>query len=315
MSSQTPGPSAKRRRVEAANKTLLKPFRSPLINRPKPGADDAGDGPANPDGEQPGISTPSKPTTGRGLRTTSSTGPQVGTGKGKAPGRLSLHSAGSPLAHKTNQASSDLFKAPEIKLPVGSAPPTLKLEDLPKRYELGSLSDRLSKCDGFFAMADVLEEATSACLKDLEDEIKVRKEANRKAHEEDQAKRPRGQTDKELMEAIAKWRRAGRIAAEELFEMVKGRYADTGGMKGWKEDRKRKREESRSMWGFEGSGQNAKRGDDGEEEEGAEYGEGRGEEEDDDDEDEGYTMEIMLRSLEIEPKTLGYNPVDDTWQD
>lgn len=60
--SQTPGPAAKRRRVDAANATLRKPFRSPMIRRPSestPGQESTPSAPRP--GPAPGA-TPARPT-------------------------------------------------------------------------------------------------------------------------------------------------------------------------------------------------------------------------------------------------------------
>ena len=58
--------------------------------------------------------------------------------------------------------------------------------------------------------------------------------------------------DAELKELVQKWKLASRQAAEDLFELIKGRVADMGGAKAWRETRKRQLEGFHSAWDDEG---------------------------------------------------------------
>lgn len=68
--------------------------------------------------------------------------------------------------------------------------------------------------------------------------------------------------DAELKGLVKKWKLANRQAAEELFELIKGRVADMGGAKAWRETRRRQREGFHSAWDDEGQkGKKRKDGD------------------------------------------------------
>lgn len=77
---------------------------------------------------------------------------------------------------------------------------------------------------------------------------KMRKEATNDGNEEE------GELDvgAELRELTAKWRAASRLAAEELYELIKGRVESMGGAKAWRESR---RWQARGgNWGFRDNG-------------------------------------------------------------
>lgn len=183
--SQTPGPAAKRRRVDAANATLRKPFRSPMIRRPS-------------------ESTP-------GQETTPSAPP---SGPGATPAR---------------PTSSALFITPTPATPT-PAPPT----GLPTRRLLTkTLLARPSRPGaGTEASPTKTIPATSQ-----EEDPAVQEQALKITRQI-----PPGQpVDAELKAATAKWRAAGRAAAEDLFELVKGRVEGMGaeerrGRSGWDGD-------------------------------------------------------------------------------
>ncbi|PLN80665.1 hypothetical protein BDW42DRAFT_201207 [Aspergillus taichungensis] len=121
--------------------------------------------------------------------------------------------------------------------------------------------------------------------------------------------------DAELEGLVAKWRGVAQSAAEEVFEGARERVARMGGMKAWRE---RMREDRMGGWG-EGE-EEQKRGAG---EEGDDYGgtlerhRGRGIEEkesetrdgDDGDDEEEFTMDVMLKTLNVDLKAIGFDPV------
>ncbi|KXX76706.1 Swi5-dependent recombination DNA repair protein 1, partial [Madurella mycetomatis] len=114
----------------------------------------------------------------------------------------------------------------------------------------------------------------------------------------------------DLTELVGKWKGASRLAAEELFELIKGRVEGMGGAKAWRETRKR---QLRFGGVADGDGD---RGEVGGAEECNEVDEEDGAGlEDEEEGDVGFTMLMMLKSLNIEPEVLGYDPVEDKWKD
>lgn len=186
--SQTPGPAAKRRRVDAANATLRKPFRSPMIRRPS-------------------ESTPGQETTPSALP----------SGPGATPAR---------------PTSSALFTTP-----TPATPTPAPLTGLPTRRLLTKTPlSRPSRPGPGSTAADASPTKNNPPQEAPEDPaiieqaLKITRQT------------PPGQpVDAELKQATAKWRAAGRAAAEDLFGLVKGRVEGMGaeerrGRCGWDDD-------------------------------------------------------------------------------
>ncbi|KAK0753864.1 hypothetical protein B0T18DRAFT_477128 [Schizothecium vesticola] len=239
-SSQTPGPAAKRRRVDAANATLRKPFRSPMIRGPS-------------------ASTP-------GQETTPCSAPRPGPGPGATPSR---------------PTSSALFPTPTPATPTSittnTGLPTRRLLTRPSRPGTGTGTD-----------ASPTKTSTIPQQEQGTEDPAVQEQA-RKITTQTPPDQP---VDAELKAATAKWRAAGRAAAEDLFELVKGRVEGMGA-----EERKGRRGGWGGEWEPGGVGG------------GSSQAEGRG------GDDEGFTMLTMLRSLNIEPELLGYDAKEGKWRD
>lgn len=225
--SQTPGPAAKRRRVDAANATLRKPFRSPMIRRPS-------------------ESTPGQEAT--------PSAPRPGPAPGATPAR---------------PTSSALFTTPTPATPT-PAPPT----GLPTRRLLTKTPLSRPPRPGTNTTTDASPTKTNPPQEAPEDPA-VQEQAQKITRQT-----PPGQpVDAELKAATAKWRAAGRAAAEDLFELVKGRVERMGaeerrGRSGCGDDFGRE-EGPKGRGGEEGEGEGGRRLE--EEREGGE-GEGRFEE-------------------------------------
>ncbi|KAL8785029.1 MAG: hypothetical protein Q9213_003622 [Squamulea squamosa] len=126
-------------------------------------------------------------------------------------------------------------------------------------------------------------------------------------------------TDAELETLIKKWRGVSREAAEEVFVGMKEKV---DGMGGWKKWRSREVEGARGWDDEEGQkannrGDGADRQEEGIEERKERRRSERAEEEqaEDEDEDEGFTMERMLKSLDIPLEIIGYDKVSQRWND
>ncbi|RAO67886.1 uncharacterized protein BHQ10_003898 [Talaromyces amestolkiae] len=121
--------------------------------------------------------------------------------------------------------------------------------------------------------------------------------------------------DDELRALKLKWRGISQRAAEELFETAKDKIARIGGVTAWKES-ERQRVKRMLVW-EDDEFYAARSGEDGEREKGddgfndnEEGGSGQTE----DGEDETFTMDMMLKSLKIEPDLIGFNMIEKRWR-
>lgn len=130
-----------------------------------------------------------------------------------------------------------------------------------------------------------------------------------------------------LGELMAKWRGVSQEAAEQVFEDVRLRFKDMGGLKGYKrQERERKRERVMEDWAWEkagafntADGQGAKLG--GVEEETFDRKAGnalaleieRQVVEEEDDEEKEFDMLAMLEMLHIEPEVIGWDVQKQAW--
>ncbi|KAM7194487.1 hypothetical protein V8F33_007197 [Rhypophila sp. PSN 637] len=129
----------------------------------------------------------------------------------------------------------------------------------------------------------------------------------------------------ELIILIEKWKCASRTAAEDLFELIRKRVDDMGGSRAWRDSR---RQQQQRGWGSgfdEDDGRKKKttgrRDDEYGDEEQEDVSDDRDQEEeeeegkDDEEEDTGFTMAMMLQSLNIDPQQLGWDPTEERWRD
>lgn len=195
-------PAAKRRRVDAANATLRKPFHSPLLKR-QPGAG--------------GSSTPGPSKT-----------PETNANKRSLE---EVYSPSSPSAPRQPQAARptrpprNLHHArPASPLKLSSAPkapPATK----PKTQGRGEAQAGPSGGDDnpFLALARAHRTAgRDAIVRDLDRRLDTARQAG-EIEAASERSRPGGPVDQELRDLVVKWRGAGQLAAEELFETVKER--------------------------------------------------------------------------------------------
>lgn len=176
-----------------------------------------------------------------------------------------------------------------------------------------------------------------AMIKDAGRRLETARQA-RRIEAASERRHPGGPVDQELRDLVARWRGAARLAADELFGMVRGRVDTAGGPRAWKAMRQRQEDFYR---GFDqelpgrskraaggGGGDDGEDYDDGEEGEqgGFERGEvesslekeqrllGEGGSDEDEDEPE-FNMAMMLRSLNIDLSLLGYDEAEEKWID
>ena len=133
--------------------------------------------------------------------------------------------------------------------------------------------------------------------------------------------------DAELEALIKKWRDASKDAAEEVFRGVRDRVNRMGGVRGWREAERRKREGFGGSYGWaeeeekksgKGESENGEEEDVGEAEAGdlrAGMEAERKRKEEEIDEDGGFTMDMMLKSLNIELDIIGFDKDGQRWVD
>ncbi|KAJ0122290.1 hypothetical protein J7T55_002803 [Diaporthe amygdali] len=290
-------PAAKRRRVDAANKTLRKPFHSPLLNR-RPGTGDE---------STPGSSKTPEPNAN------------------KQPSE-DVYSPCSPSVSKQPQAVRPARSlgnlhhtrpASPLKLSIASGPPQSA-----KRKATGSGEDDVGPDhdNPFLALVRAHKTAgRDAVMKDLDRRLDTVEQA-RKIEAASEESRPGEPVDQELRDLIAKWKGASRLAAEELFETVKERVDNAGGSKAWKEMQQRQLE---FYQGFDQESPSKSKVSDEDFE--SEYSqdvqshlkEGRraqkAENVPDEDDEPEFNMAHMLHSLNIDLSLLGYDEKEDKW--
>lgn len=255
-------PAAKRRRVDAANETLRKPFRSPLVQRDRgrdsgPGPERNGDG-CTADAAAADLAA-EKYDDGSALPTTidhpaaasspfaaTTTTPRHATEKFTTPGKRGVSgtstSRSTPATTATAAATRRPFSVPRARGSqlTGASPSPLRTTAATGSY--GVSARKTGAGPG-------LGGGGGGGGSKNEREAEGREEILR------QAERIRGavgggETDEELVELIGKWRVASRIAAEEVFEGSKERVEGMGGLKAWR--RARREDEVRFMAMLEG---------------------------------------------------------------
>ncbi|KAL2184092.1 hypothetical protein L209DRAFT_781721 [Thermothelomyces heterothallicus CBS 203.75] len=305
MTFQTPGaPAAKRRRIEEANATLRKPFRSPLISRR--------------DGNPPGSeSQQNSPSVNRG---SSSTKVNAQAPTTPAPARGYRSSAATPLSSVQN-------RAPSAAGPKAPASPTSRQSCNPGR---GTTELRPGTAAGGnpAEQGDLLHQLhlAQADLANLLRSTQSRLDLARQARHIEEASAtksgPGEPVDAELRAMTARWKSTSRQAAEELFGLIRERVEGMGGVKAW--GATRQWQHGSSWAAMEGESRGGREGDtvgeegngvfEGEEVVAVEEEKTRDEEEEEEDA-ESFTMAMMLKSLNIEPDVLGYDPVEEKWRD
>ncbi|KAK4178647.1 hypothetical protein QBC36DRAFT_324275 [Triangularia setosa] len=286
-------PAAKRRRVDAANATLKKPFRSPMINRQaQQSPNTATVINANPTHDSPSLTHSRNPLSGP-----STTFP-VTPSRSFAP---------SPLRLGSNSTVRRPLLLQKSFRPVSTPSP------LTQRQQ--NINNGTDEGDALLQRIQRSHRDLDTQMKKLEKELELVRQAKR-IEEASRRKRPGEEVDAELKELITKWKVASRQAAEELFEVVKGRVDGMGGGGAWRESRKRR------LGDWDDGPDYKKQRDegDGEEREGYECevegddGEEQDQKEGDGDDTEGFTMLMMLKSLNIEPEILGWDPGEEKWK-
>ncbi|EFQ25501.1 uncharacterized protein GLRG_00645 [Colletotrichum graminicola M1.001] len=273
-------PAAKRRRVDTANETLRKPFKSPMVRgrEGKIAGSAAAENPtASPPQLKPGEATHADPDSGAGPGSRDTT-PTAAT--------VRQRGAGTQVTTPARQAAT----------------PTRRPFSTPRPQLHPEASPSISRSSLHWTANSVTKAGDSAPGSKTTREAEGREEILR------QARRIRGggegETDEELVELIGKWRAASRMAAEEVFEASRGRVEGMGGLRAWR--RAQREDEARFAERLrEGNGEELSPGH-------IEDGDGRKVCEDGEEE---FTMGTMLRSMGINFDIIGFLDDDTGWRD
>ncbi|KAL8987230.1 MAG: hypothetical protein Q9177_003539 [Variospora cf. flavescens] len=123
--------------------------------------------------------------------------------------------------------------------------------------------------------------------------------------------------DTKLEALIQKWKTVSRDAAEEVYTISKERVDGAGGVKALKKQEREMRHDQE--WGSEEKdvcGEGGIRAENGRRQLESQGLRGRREEADQDaEDDEGFTMEMMLKSLDIPLQMIGYDEIQQRWVD
>ncbi|KAK1975056.1 hypothetical protein LZ30DRAFT_606568 [Colletotrichum cereale] len=280
-------PTAKRRRVDTANETLRKPFKSPMVR----GREETVAGSAA--AEDPTASSP-QPRPGGATR--------ADLDSGAGPSSSSSTTATTPTAAATRRWGAGT----QVTTPARqAATPTRRPFSVPRPQLHPEASPSIPRSSLRGNAGSVTKAGGSAPGNKTMREAEGREEILR------QARRIRGggegETDEELVELIGKWRAASRMAAEEVFEGSRGRVEGMGGLKAWRraqrEDGARFAERLREGNGEESSPRHM----------GAE--DGREAQDRATDNQQEFTMGTMLRSMNIDFGIIGYDEDTGWWKD
>ncbi|KAI2481207.1 hypothetical protein Ptr902_07002 [Pyrenophora tritici-repentis] len=275
-------PQAKRRRLNEAAKTLQKPFKSPFRTPLKPSIGDDPPSSDPPDVHASAHMTPTATIPAPKYVASSGNGGQQSS-NAAVPGQVPA----TPVASKP-RISKPLASRPNFSTPSRVAP-----KKIPSKPSL---------------TREIMQ---------LRNEIQMLKQAQTLAT---------STKDDDLVVLVDKWRMASRAAAEELFGSTRDRVNRMGGVGAWRErekeskerqlkwDQEEKEAEREKMEEAKGNGEVSEETYD-------RYAEMDGEREKGEEEkeifkcadDDSFTMDMMLKTLNIDLKLIGYSKEAQRW--
>jgi len=203
-------PAAKRRRVDAANATLRKPFHSPLLRR------------------QPDAGEKSTPGSSRTPESNSNKRSFEEVYSPSSPSTAKQAQAARPARQGVNQRA-DGQPASSSPKPSSSAPGFPRAAAAKRKTQGPKESVGAGPGDDdnpFLALARAHRTRAAAgrdaIVRDVDRRLDLVRQA-RKIEAASERSRPGEPADQELRDLVVKWKAAGRMAAEELFETVKER--------------------------------------------------------------------------------------------
>ncbi|KAM7222541.1 hypothetical protein V8F06_002035 [Rhypophila decipiens] len=216
----------------------------------------------------------------------------------KAPPPLFSSTAGTGSSSRTN--------------PKTPAPPTNRTNTTAATSDIKSNKDN----QDILTQLRTARKATQSRLAEAQKQLDLVRQAHRIQE--------KGSID-ELIVLIEKWKCASRTAAEDLFELIRKRVDGMGGSRAWKDTRRRQQQRGWGSGFDKDDGRKKKKSDD----DYGEYGdeeqedvvsddrdrEEEGKDDEEEEEDTGFTMAMMLQSLNIDPQQLGWDPTEERWRD
>ncbi|EMD59744.1 hypothetical protein GGP41_008484 [Bipolaris sorokiniana] len=273
-------PQAKRRRLNEAAKTLQKPFKSPFRTLSKPSI-----------GDDPPFSDPPE--------TESST---KGRSADNSVCTSSAHSTSSAEQKATTTSASGNV-APAQRPSASRIPKTLVSRPNPSTPSRLASRSTLSK------------PSTAREIMQLRNEIQMLTQAQTLAT---------SSKDDDLVALIEKWRTASRAAAEELFGITRDRVNRMGGVGAWQE-REKEAKQRQMKWDQEEIEaervrvREARENGEIPQEEYDRFAEMEGDREIEEEKetfkntDDSFTMDMMLKTLNIDLQLIGYNKEAQRW--
>ncbi|GAD98733.1 DNA repair protein Dds20/Sfr1, putative [Paecilomyces variotii No. 5] len=285
--------SSKRRRLDQAASTLSKPFKSPL---------------RTPVQKVEQTANPSP------LRLSSQINPE---GRAETTDETAEHHPKEEIKG-TGEAPKRTPTTPPIK----AAQQTTPLVSLRKRKSFASLPNSISS-DLAVAALQKQHAVLQARLSSLRAELDTTQQALRIES---------SSRDEELEALILKWRAASQDAAEELFVSARDKVFRMGGVRAWKERAKKSRErwddreDTLEDWGHnldedERERRKAEMLDSldldidsrVERDKEKEDEDDEDDEEEEEEEEESFTMDMMLKNMNIDLGTIGFDKVNQRW--
>lgn len=221
MSFQTlGGPAAKRRRIEAANATLRKPFRSPLAGRQT----EKGDKPEAP--SNPGLGNTQRPSNTKQPATVADSNNFIPITT-PAPNRSASHRlvAASPLSIATTTGA-------------GFSPS--RHDTAQNNVDGDNLLQQLSRSQTHLQTHLRAAQARLHLVQQAHQIEQRAANATNITNSADPNPNPDSaiDVDAELREMIARWKTTSRLAADELFGLIRDRVEGMGGAKAWRASRR-----------------------------------------------------------------------------
>lgn len=233
----------------------------------------------------------------------------------KSPFRTPLKSTSQPRSNSPLPASLASTNGGAVQRPSPISAASTSSTSQPSAHPLPSFSSSSPTKPG--SQLDIIQKHHTHLLNTLSS-LRARLETTTQALEIEASSE-----DAELEGLINKWRTTSREAAEEVFVGMKAKVDGMGGWKKWRSTQA----EGATGWNDsqeENKGYAEKYGSDRDDEGKEEKRERRrmerdvkeqAEKEDEEDEDEGFTMETMLKSLDIPLEVIGYDKAQQQWND
>ena len=124
----------------------------------------------------------------------------------------------------------------------------------------------------------------------------------------------RSSRDSELRALFRQWRSVSQLAAEEVYATVRDRVNGMGGLQAWRDREREQKQNAFAGWSIGDEEQGRTERDDGNFEP-SDVTEADPQQDVEDEESEDFSMELMLRTLNIDTESIGYDKENQRWTD